>query len=138
MGAKKIAAVVVLLAVIAAAVVYFVKGSGLFGAKKPPQWLLENMEEKIDCETLELVTLPVAQWRSLGEESGLYKNPKTGKYTMADPMICRACNEKIPNPMLATGHAGKGSDPDAAPGMTPRARARCPKCGKNPYDGPGK
>ena len=117
---------------------------------EPPDWVLETMEEKIDHETLETVTLSVEEWRKLGENgSGLIKNPKTGKYTMAPLIICMSCGEKIPAPVAGLVSGIRAEEPPPPPpdeefvpdftgrlsrspasGGISRSGYKCPKCGR--------
>jgi hypothetical protein len=127
MGAKKIAVMVVMIAVIVAAVVFFLKGSGLFGTPKPPERILGLDVERIDVNTGEVITLKLAEWTSLGHRDGLFKNPNSGQYSMQIPMICGGCGEKIATPARVPSADGVSTSPGP-----------CPKCGKNPYAHPGK
>ena len=127
---------------------------------KPPNWVLDTMEEKIDCQTFETVTLPISKWCKLGAKGPCYKNPKTGNYTMVSVIVCRSCGEKIPVAGHASGSEVKGRAAAAAAKMTtkvvnaakadntdtpdnndsvsqdsgppPMSRgfSRCPKCGR--------
>jgi rRNA maturation protein Nop10 len=116
---------------------------------KPPEWVLAEPVEKIDAETLELMTLPRSKWDSLGEKLGWFKNPKTGKYTMAEPARCPHCGEMIPLPQVPK--APQITADDLKAGHVPPAAAaylkemediwskyKCPKCGKlwGPYGTP--
>lgn len=118
MGLKRIATVAGLVVVIVIAVVFVVRGR----AQKPrPEWLLGQAVERMDVKTGEVITKDVKEWESLGHKDGLYKNPKSGDYTMSVTMICGQCGEKIPSPTSF----------DPIKGPTP-----CPKCGANPYSRP--
>lgn len=138
-GQKNVVLVVILVAIIVAAVVFFTKGSKL-GGVKPPKWVLDRQVERIDSETLELVTKTVDEWQDLGQENGRYKNPKSDTFTMVEPIKCVACGEKIPPPDLppmperteGQSLAEHGEAENAA-----RAQAReilrnheCPQCGE--------
>ena len=118
---KKIAAVLGLIVLVGAAIVFAVRSMELRGPKLP-KWLLEQKREKIDTETLEVVTLKFGEWRRLGEKDGIYKNPHTGTYSMTEVMECRSCGEKVPRPQVPEG-ATEAEEMDIL-----RAY-RCPKCG---------
>ena len=113
---------------------------------KPPTWVLEEPLEKIDAETSELVTLSRTEWKNLGENLGRFKNPKTGQYTMAEPIRCPHCLEWIPKPQLPK--APKLNTDDLRNAPMPQEVAtyqaeladiwstfKCPKCGElyGPY-----
>ena len=104
----KIVLAVVLLAVAVVLVVRFVKQSGL-GGPKEPAWYLEQPTEKIDCDSLQLITKTWGEWKSLGQKDGKYKNPETGKYTMVPTTRDRTTGKKIPAP---------ASGPEASPQET--------------------
>ena len=132
-GGKKIIVIVMLLAVIVAGGVYLVKTMGR-GEPEQPDWVLDQPVEKIDSESLELVTKPLGEWKSLGYKDGKYKNPKTGDYSMDRVAICAACGEKIPMPggTTSTKPSGDEMDPsEAAQARRDRVReSRCPRCGE--------
>ena len=92
----KFIVIVVLVGIIAAAAAYIFKMFDL-GGPKPPQWVLDQPVEKIDMNTLELMTLPLGEWQHLGKKGMKYKNPNTGEYTMVLPFVCASCGEKIPH-----------------------------------------
>jgi len=96
-GGKKVLAVVGLLIVIIGAVVFIIR-SATKGRVRAPSRVVNPMLEKIDVETLETVTLPADEWKKLGRKGRLFKNPKTGKYTMTTVMYCPACKKKVPDP----------------------------------------
>jgi len=93
-GGKKTVAVAVLLIVIVGAVGLMIRGRT--ARTTPTDEVLRHSTEMIDRETCELMTRKVGEWRADGEENGKYKNPKTGKFTMVEPIKCASCGEKIP------------------------------------------
>ena len=101
------------------------------GTPKPPQWYLDQPEEKIDSETLEVVTKSYGEWQKLGQNHGKYKNSKTGKYTMVSPLICASCGQKIPVPDLPDLPEGLSRDPlqEKAAAVKVLRSYKCPKCG---------
>jgi len=103
---------------------------------KPPKWVLETPVEKIDIQTLELVTQRWQEWQKLGQAHGKYKNPRTGKYSMVAAMTCRTCGEKIPEPTMPPRPKGRGNpfDPESRRKYEEqcknvRLNYKCPKCG---------
>lgn len=137
MDGKKIAATVVLIVVIVAALVFIAKKSGVVSsAPKPPDWVLDQQIERIDTETLAVSTKKMREWMKLGEKEGMYKNPDTGKYTMASPMVCGSCGVKIPAPMPPAESTGGAPNPETQ--MKWQESVKCPKCGKSPFAMPGK
>ena len=132
-GGKKIIVIVILLAVIIAFGVFIAKKLGR-GEPKQPGFVLARPSEQIDLESLEVMTKPLGEWRSLGHKDGKYKNPNTGNYTMVPTAICAACREKIPMPGMTTSTtpSNDAADPPEA-GQTRRDRIReskCPRCGE--------
>jgi len=110
----------------------------VFGARScsytPPEWVNDTLEERIDSETLEIVTLSHGEWERLGKKKTMggdwaYRNRRTGKYTMVTPIICGACGAKIPLPVVPPLTL------DAPPGAREEqiAKIRCPVCGKPPF-----
>jgi hypothetical protein len=133
-GKKQVLIIVILLAVIVAAGLYGLWQSGLLGQRLPP-WVAAAPIEKIDTESLEVITKSYAEWQKLGPRNGRFKNPNTGKYTMATVVPCIICRAKIPRPDL----------PEHRPNESPETRAKlhdkeraiwqsykCPKCGGSP------
>ena len=146
-GGKKIIAIVVLLAIIAAVVVFGIKKSNI-GGPKPPQWVLDQEVEKIDAESLELVTRTLGEWQKLGSKDGKYKNPDTGKYTMVSRMDCAACGAKIPMPEFPMFETAPGDVEPGSMDMEKRARSMeeearimseyiCPVCGERAFPAGG-
>jgi len=136
-GKKKIVVIVILLGVAVAAGVFFTKRMGR-GEATPPDRLLDRPVERIDSESLELMTKSRREWKRLGEKDGKYKNPKTGKYTMVVPAICASCGQKIPmlDAALTTPGAASGRpvDPEEHLKAMQKQEAlikewRCPRCG---------
>jgi len=103
-GRKRIVVIVVLLVIIAFAAVFIIKNSSI-GRPKQPEWVRGR------------------EWQKLGKRNGLYKNPNTGKYSMAMPMVCPACGATIPAP-VGLGEA----NPDEAREIM--EKHLCPKCGQ--------
>ena len=135
-GGKKIIAVVVLLAIIAAAGVFSIKKSNI-GGPKMPQWLLDQEIERIDAESLELVTRTRGEWQKLGPKDGKYKNPNSGKYTMVSPIDCTACGAKIPVPEGVDVDPGSIDMEKRERSMEEEARIMseyiCPVCGERAF-----
>jgi rRNA maturation protein Nop10 len=130
MESKKIAIFAVLLAVVIVAVAIMVKRTA--GGPAVPAWVLDQQVEKIDIKSLEVITARLGDWdgKYAPDASGLWKNPKTGEYTMTGVMKCAACGQPIPVPQQP---AGKGT----APGTMANLRDyKCPRCGKNAFGGP--
>jgi hypothetical protein len=130
---KKTAIIAVLVVVILCGLIWVLKGAGLLGDKPTlPNRVVQEPTEKIDQETLEVVTLPFGEWEKLGQKDGKYKNPKTGKYSMVADMVCAHCGAKIPAPDLSS--IVSITDPKEL--MATRAKLlaeyKCPKCGKSP------
>jgi len=98
----KVAVLVLLIIGAVAAVLYAVRRSDIGGPKKP-EWYRDRPVEKIDMESMELMTKPMSEWESLGHENQRYKNPGTGKYTMVPAIPDPATGKKVPVPasMLA-------------------------------------
>lgn len=93
----------------------------------PPKWVLEQPMEKIDIKTRELAVRKLGEWAALGpNKDGLYRNPRTGEFTMTTPTVCVACGKKVPVPMMPLDLINKGPDAHAAW----LNAARCPLCGK--------
>jgi hypothetical protein len=122
---KKTLVTVLLLAVIVAAAIVFLRWTGLIGGSRPPQWVMDKQLELIDLHTQELMTETLDKWDAIGHDvRGYCKNPKTGEFTMARPIICRNCGEKIPPPEMTVEDVKK-------PAMLRlMADYKCPKCGK--------
>ena len=120
----RIAVIVVLLAFIIAAGVFLVKRAEI-GGPKSPQWLLDRPVERIDSESLELITKTRGEWDRLGAKNWKYKNPDSGEYTMVLPIVCAACGEKIP--MLDLPSADM--DAQNAQMRELMDEYECPKCG---------
>jgi len=95
---------------------------------EPPSGLMEKTQERIDAETLELMTLTLGEWDKLRGKHHRFKNPKTGKYTMVAPMECRSCGEKIPIPLYPEDVLKDARSIEAY-----ERQYRCPKCGNSPY-----
>lgn len=124
-GAKKTAVIAALVVIVAGALFFALKQSGILGRRpNPPKWLLEQPMEKVDSQTFDLVTLQFKDWLELGEKDGLYRNPKTRKYTMAPAIECANCKSKIPDET-------QERSPDEQ--LEWMKSAKCPKCGKNPF-----
>jgi len=112
-----------------------IEGILTLGAKLPKR-VLEAPVEKIDIQTLELVTQQWQVWQKLGQMDGRYKNPRTGKYMMVAPITCRACGEKMPEPEMPPRPEARGNpfDPEAQRKYEEQCRKillnhKCPKCG---------
>jgi len=130
-GGKKIVVIVILLAVVVAAGTFLVMRMG-FGKSKPPDSVLGRPVERIDSESLELMTRSRGEWEKLGHKDGKYKNPDTGKYTMVLPAICAVCGEKIPAPDMTVSTKPGGEPIEHLEALRKReARIRewkCPRC----------
>lgn len=128
---KKIAQVVVIVLVIIGSIwcgVWMMSRS-----RRAPEWTNDIKYERIDENTLELMTLPAGQWESLGEKGKKYKNPDTGTFTMVPVMTCPSCAEKIPTPYIRPKDVPR--DPQGLQAIMQEEqdamdRYVCPKCGK--------
>lgn len=123
---KSKAAMIALFVIAAAAALVALSRIGLLGGDaNPPNWVNQEMVERIDVKTLEVISLPLGKWQELGNRDGLFQNPKTGAYTMAGAMTCPHCKATIPNIMSAPALSTASASPERT--------ALCPKCGKNPF-----
>ena len=61
----------------------------------PPDSMWTRPQTLIDIDTLEVKTLPLAEWGE-PDKSGRYKHRATGKYTMTLAMHCPHCDELVP------------------------------------------
>jgi rRNA maturation protein Nop10 len=131
MESKKIVILTVLIAVVIVAAVLTVKRTT--SGPAVPAWVMDQQVEKIDIKSLEVITARLGDWdgKYAPDASGLWKNPKTGEYTMAGVMKCAACGQLIPVPQQA---AGKGTAPGTM--ATPQTDYKCPRCGKNAFGFP--
>lgn len=130
---KKIMVGLVLIVIIVGAVFLAIRRSGS-GPDNPPDWYLDQPVEKMDSESLEVITKTRGEWERLGRQAdGKFKNPNTGAYTMVAPMTCASCGEKIPgaavpppprNPTMEEEMAYRRTLEDAM------RDHRCPKCGQ--------
>ena len=136
-GGTRIVVIVILLGLIVAAGVFLTRRMGR-GEMNQPDRLLDRRVERIDSESLELVTKPRREWKRLGQKDGKYKNPKTDKYTMVVPAICASCGQKIPMSDVALATPGAASDRPLEPEEHLEAMKkqealikewRCPRCG---------
>jgi len=121
---NKIVWIVALVLVAIVVLIWGLRRAGLFGGTERPEWVGGQLIERIDRNTGELMTKPLEEWEKLGQKGGVYKNPKTGEYTMEIPIVCESCGAKIAPPK-------GGSDPDGSGLGLIRAVAKmkCPKCG---------
>ena len=95
-GSKKYAAIAALVIVIVAGIVWSVTR---MGKPAPPAWRDQEELERIDYESLEIVTKPRGEWDKLeGKKAGTWENPATGKDTFVKVQTCGQCGEKIPSP----------------------------------------
>lgn len=98
----KIVVTGILLLVAVFAVVYGIRKSDI-GGPKQPKWYRDRPVEKIDKETMQVMTKPWSEWEDLGHKNRRYKNPETGKYTMV-PIIPNPVTGKpapVPDSLLA-------------------------------------
>ena len=130
MEGKKIATSAILIAIAIVAVAFAVKR--ITGGPKPPTWVLDEQVQKIDTKSLELVKEPVRDWEGkyAPDASGRCKNPKTGEYTLVDPMTCGVCGQLIPAMQIPPNLQ---DDARIAFIMKFQRDYKCPRCGKNPY-----
>ena len=126
---KKIAKTAGLIVVVIGSV-----GWGIMASRRPPvkmsPWFLAQPEEKIDAESFELFTKTREEWQKLQLSTGyVWKNPKTGKYTVVDEVVCIACREKIPLPLVML-HPSHSKDPKYVFEYMGKYQSyKCPKCG---------
>jgi predicted RNA-binding Zn-ribbon protein involved in translation (DUF1610 family) len=136
--------VALLIAVIAAAGAF--AGLRVWNEIKGPSVGAEFKFEKIDMKSLEIFSETGNDWTTIykADETGRFKNPKTGEYTMVNIMRCASCGQPIPMPELPAAlmpqrEPGKKINPRM--GMQEIATAmqnvlrdyKCPKCGKNAW-----
>ena len=133
---KRTVSIVALVVVIAAALTFGIVRSGCVRGAGPPKNILAIPVEKIDRDSLELITLSQGEWDDLGQNERMtYKNPNTGEYTMLGVIVCEACGEKIPRPE-APPYPKKRTEETlsehAAQFSRIKADYRCPRCGERP------
>ena len=129
MQPKKIAALVVLAAIIALAVFFGIRRLNI-GGPKPPEWSLGQSLTLIDTKTEDLVTVTLGQLGKLGKKNGLYKNPRSGAFTLCTPLVCAACGEMLVPPPEMIIDDDTASQADRERAMQTRLTYICPKCGK--------
>ena len=102
----------------------------------PPDWLLATPTSKIDSKTLEISTLPLGDWlgKYAADDSGQFKSPKTGAYTMVNIITCSKCGKQIPNVPIPP-EVLRLTDPLQIDEATAKLRSAyvCPYCKKNPF-----
>jgi hypothetical protein len=131
MGGKQSLVAVVVVIVIVAAGIWLTRSMRAPGM---PAGVAGQMVKKMDYKTMEVVTLPFGKWMELYYgKYNLYKNTKTGEYTMVDVMSCRSCGAEIPV-MPVTPEVAKNGPAAAHQAI---AEYKCPKCGKSPTPSPG-
>jgi len=96
-------------------------------SEEQPEWQLQQKATFLDEETLQPYTRTLGEWKTLGSENGRFKNPDTGKFTLAQPMTCAACGGQIPTPRYPAGLSEKEL---LAKEAEVRKTHLCPKCGK--------
>jgi transposase-like protein/DNA-directed RNA polymerase subunit RPC12/RpoP len=120
-----VAAVVVVVAVAITLGVLRVRGQ-----QGPPEAVLKEMVKMMDYKTLESVSLPRSEWEGLRDKTpktNVYKNPKTGQYTLVDIFKCANCGKDIPAIAVTDELAVNGDF------RKMRAEYVCPYCGKSPF-----
>ena len=136
-GRKKALAIAGLLAVIVLCGVWIWTYVGPRSTKVPARVMAREVE-KIDVETLEVISLSIKEWKKLGPNAWtMWKNPNTGKYSMLLTMTCKHCGNTIPR-LSEHSKLGMRFDPETGKGVRekrpdnlPRAADyKCPKCGK--------
>ena len=128
MGNKQIIGAVVLVIVIVAAGIWIGRSMRAPGM---PLGVAGEMVKKIDFKTMEVVEQTRAKWLELHGKLNLYKNPKTGEYTVVDMMKCASCGADIPI-LPMTDELFKKGFPAIRQAET---EYKCPKCGKSPFSG---
>ena len=126
---KKVTSVIVLLAVIAVVVIWSIHRT--IGNAGPPEAVLQQVVKKIDYKTREIISLPLGQWDELRDKNpvtNVYKNPKTGEWTVVNILKCPNCGAEVPT-IAITDEVAKGG---AAAISKLRAEYKCPVCGKCP------
>lgn len=123
-----IAIVVVCVAAIAGGVWLMVRKAEI-GGPREPEWRLNQTIERIDQNTLTVITKTRREWEALGSKEGRYRNPESREYTMVEPMVCPFCKGKIPTPFIELGPEARDESPE--PVLTP-----CPRCKKMIADTP--
>jgi rRNA maturation protein Nop10 len=145
MQGKKIALIALLIAVIAGFAVFAVIRVR-HEAKMMPTMLVDQLVQKIDMKTLEVIGETNADWRDkyAPNAAHYYKNPNTGEYTMTDIMKCASCGQIIPKPQIAPEFLPKRapgeprpdpkSDTTLVDAMQKTLNAYlCPRCGKHAW-----
>ena len=127
---KQIVLVVVLLLIVVAVAVHAVKKTEIGGVKMPKKFTGRPFE-RVDIETGELMTISVGEWHKLGRNGWKFKHPKSGKYTMVEPIICRSCGAKIP-PVDMPEPDGANEAASLAYSEATRSYP-CPQCGGRAY-----
>jgi len=145
MRLKNLALAALMVAIIVAAIAFTVMRVKSEVTQQPTYLELEakKLKAKIDMNSFEVFAETDDDWLSkyAPDKSGRFKNPKTGEYTMVEPMTCASCGQLIPVPadMPPPPHPflGRGKGVDTA-GAFAAAKAlaefklkyKCPKCGK--------
>jgi hypothetical protein len=150
MRLKNIAIAVLLLALIVAAVAITLTRVRNETKQQPTYLQLENnkLVPKIDMNSLEVFSETDSDWYSkyAPDQSGRFKNPKTGEYTVVEPMTCASCGQLIPTPadMPPQPHPFLGRGKIDVQGAVAAAKAimafkltyKCPRCGKPAFPPP--
>jgi len=125
----------VVVAVVLLAIAAVIWAMRMTGGKRMPAAVAGEVVRRIDFKTLEVIELPRSEWMGLRGKYNLYKNPKTGRFTVVDVMRCASCGEEIPVFPVTEEAAAEGP----AGVMKLRRAYRCPKCSKPAYPsgGPG-
>jgi len=137
--AKKIVIVIVCLVVIGAVIAFIVRSSSSPEsiAQEEPEALQGLKYSRIDLVTNETITLTRAEWNKLGHNKNhVWKNPKTGEYTMVDIATCVQCGKPVPSMVLDWETVMEGSRETQEERRAEFHRAweesECPHCGASP------
>jgi len=136
---RKILTISVLLLVIIGVIGFHVSRERL--RNRPPKWERGRMVEMIDAVSGELISMPAEYWRKNEGEGVLYRNPKTGDYTVVEVTRCPSCGEKVPRRRMLQ----EGETMDLPEDMPEHMRrwflkttwnTICPHCGGSLEGGP--
>ena len=125
---KNVIYAVLLVAVVALAVIWGVRRT--IGRQGPPDAVLQEVVKKIDYKTREIIPLSQARWEELRDKTpraNVYKNPKTGEYTVVNILTCGHCGAEIPTIAITDEVAANGDVRKL------RDEYKCPFCGQSAF-----
>jgi hypothetical protein len=148
MNRKQIALIPLLIAVIVAAVLSAVVRvrNELALPRREPASAWNRELQRIDMKSFEVFSETLRDWTTkyAPNGAGRYRNPRTGEYTVVEPMKCASCGQLIPVPATMPPPAwpflgpGKRIDGEAAIAALKaladfKLNYKCPKCGKRAF-----